>query len=165
MKYTLIIIFICFCNTLNCFSQSFLKYGFEVTPSKDMSMEMQTSDETGNLAYAFQGIERVENYAILYKVTVIIFKDSPMDTDTYIKSLMKEYSNLGSKVTKTTYKNKPAVIAEENIVVEGIDLKQRLLMFLCNKSGKYIGYTLVLTSNAPNFESIFLDYKNSFKLL
>lgn len=140
-------------------SQTFLNNNFKFAGNCSLVKYIDTYDEKDNKVTAYECRSHIPESAI-YRVFVISFKAVITDVGTYYRVLKDEYQQKGA-VSNTTIKGVKAVQVIENIVLEGVPLRQISTAILYkNKS-----YTLVLLTNSAKYSQLLQAFKNSITLL
>lgn len=156
MKYLLTIILTILLSDAT-FSQTFKDDYFSLNEKCKLSKVLDTYDGNDKVR-AYQCKD--ESSADIFRVIVTTFASKITDSDSYYKTLEREYSKLGQ--TKfITFKGKKSLQTIENVVIEGKKCKQISVALLYK--GKSI--TLVLVTASSNHSAIMERFKNNFSLI
>ena len=157
MKYTLTFILTLLFS--NMFSQTFPTSNFKYTGPCSMARGVDSYDGKSNKVTSYECRSHIPESAI-YRVIVIDYKVTIRDVATYYSSLKSQYAKQG-KVSNSTVKGVQAVQVIENVVIEGVSLRQVSTAILYkNKS-----ITLVLLTNSEKYSQLLQSFKNSISLI
>jgi hypothetical protein len=117
------------------------------------------NDGKGNLMDVYQCRSTSPKRAY-YRINVILFAKLITDKEQYIRSVYADYSKQG-RVKMTTLKGLKAVQVEENVVSDGVSLKQISVSILY----KNRAITLVLTTDSYPYGDLLKILTDSFSLL
>lgn len=159
MKHKLIVVLTHLVLSSAAYSQTFLNNDFKFAGNCSLVKYIDTYDEKDNKVTAYECRSHIPESAI-YRVFVISFKAFITDVDTYYRVLKNEYQQKGS-VSNTTIKGVKAVQVIENIVLEGVPLRQISTVILY----KNRSFTLVLLTNSAKYPQLLQAFKNSITLL
>lgn len=147
--------------SVNVFSQSFKKYGFEVYPSLSLSKQLENSDDNGNISYGFASTIKDDGYTFIYNIVIIDFKNKIYDLETYFSSAVTEYNRTGALAKLTTYKGEKALLVNTYTTKNGVTINQRSLCLMHNNKS----YMLNFISNSLEYESKYKEFIKCFKYL